>query len=315
MVSSGSWNGWLHGLACHCWTRVLLLAHRWVEPYLRRSHCGIGVLVVDWVVALWLWNCDRLLMGRVSFWLGWLQCMAYFRAGVGLMWVGLDSGWLGEEPNVSVLLWWAKFWHSWLWDCVSSCFGIHTLVVENMFQGYCCSIGGQSQVPLSLAVGQALRVLDYRVGRTGPQSLAVGLCGSWAIARQPHWWVGLSLGTIKVEEDLKMLLTSTSVLVVEWGSPDCCCQSPFSQGESQLPLASQEGSLRSAGRSDPGFFQIIASTLGLRVWDFVCPLSMESLYFTVFWTSRKSCWSSKPNILVDCFPSDRALDWGVWYSP
>lgn len=84
-----------------------------------------------------------------------------------------------------------------------------------MSQGYCCPIGGQSQVPLSLAVGQALGVLDDRVDRTGPQSLAVGLCRSWAIASQPHWWVGLSLGTIKVEEDLKMVLTSTSVLVVE----------------------------------------------------------------------------------------------------
>ena len=82
MVRSGSW---LRGLGCHCWTRVVLLAHWWVEPYLRMARCGVGVLVVGWVVALWLWDCDRLLMGRVSFWLGWLQCPAYFRAGIDLM--------------------------------------------------------------------------------------------------------------------------------------------------------------------------------------------------------------------------------------
>ena len=84
-----------------------------------------------------------------------------------------------------------------------------------MSWGYCCPIGGQNQVPLSLAVGKALGVLDYRVDRTGPQSLAMGLWGSWAVASQPHWWVGLSLGTNRVEEDLKMVLTSTSVLIAE----------------------------------------------------------------------------------------------------
>ena len=83
-----------------------------------------------------------------------------------------------------------------------------------MSQGYCCPIGGQSQVLLSLAVGKALGVLDYRVDRSGPQSLAMGLSGSWAVASQPHWWADLSLGTDKLEEDLKMVLTTTSVLVV-----------------------------------------------------------------------------------------------------
>ena len=88
-------------------------------------------------------------------------------------------------------------------------------MVETTSWGYCCPIGGQNQVPLSLAVGKALGVLDYRVDRTGPQSLAMGLWGSWAVASQPHWWVGLSLVPNRVEEDLKMVLTSTSVLVVE----------------------------------------------------------------------------------------------------
>lgn len=52
---------------------------------------------------------------------------------------------------------------------------------------------GQSQVLLSLAVGKALGVLDYRVGQKWPQSLAMHSLGSWVVASQPHWWADLSL--------------------------------------------------------------------------------------------------------------------------
>ena len=61
-----------------------------------------------------------------------------------------------------------------------------------------------------------------------------------------------------------MALTSTRVLIErapQNGCHPCLC----TQGELQLLPASLGHSLRSAGGSDPGFFQITDSTMGLEV--------------------------------------------------
>ena len=71
-------------------------------------------------------------------------------------------------------------------------------------------------------------------------------------------------------EDSKMALASTSVHVAEQTPQNGSCQYLWSQGEPQVPPTSLGGSSRSAGRSDPGFFQITASTPS--------PLVCEILY-------------------------------------
>ena len=63
-------------------------------------------------------------------------------------------------------------------------------------------------------------------------------------------------------EDSKMALASTSVHVAEQTPQNGSCQYLWSQGEPQVPPTSLGGSSRSAGRSDPGFFQMNASMLG-----------------------------------------------------
>ena len=70
-----------------------------------------------------------------------------------------------------------------------------------------------------------------------------------------------------------MVLVSTSVLVVEQVPQNGCHQCLCLKEEHQLPPASLKGSPRSAGRSDPGSFQITASALGPRAFEiFVCTL-------------------------------------------
>ena len=59
-----------------------------------------------------------------------------------------------------------------------------------------------------------------------------------------------------------MVLTSTSVPTIELAARNGCHQRLCPQGELQLPPASPRDSPRSAGRSDPGSFQITASALG-----------------------------------------------------
>ena len=49
-----------------------------------------------------------------------------------------------------------------------------------------------------------------------------------------------------------------------------CCQYLYPQGELQLPPASPGASPRSAGRSDPEFFQTTVSALGPTVREIVC---------------------------------------------
>ena len=96
----------------------------------------------------------------------------------------------------------------------------------------------------------------------------------------PTWlaaWPGLSrpnnkLGPtlINQRENSKMEFVSTSVLIIEGAYQNVCCHYLCPQGESQLPLASPRGYLRSPSGSDVGSFQIIASALGLGAC--VCPL-------------------------------------------
>ena len=64
-----------------------------------------------------------------------------------------------------------------------------------------------------------------------------------------------------------MVLSSTSVLMVEQTLQNGCHQCLFPQRKSHWPPASLRGSLRSASVSDPSFYQIIASALGLKACE------------------------------------------------
>ena len=71
-------------------------------------------------------------------------------------------------------------------------------------------------------------------------------------------------------EDSEMALLSNSVFVIEWASSNGCYQRPCPQGELPYLPASPGGSERSPGRSDPGFFQIIASALDPSTYGILC---------------------------------------------
>ena len=67
-----------------------------------------------------------------------------------------------------------------------------------------------------------------------------------------------------------MAFVSTSVLVVEHIPHNGCYQCLCPQSELQLLPVSLGGSPRSAGGSDPGTFQITASSLGLGACEILC---------------------------------------------
>ena len=98
--------------------------------------------------------------------------------------------------------------------------------------------------------------------------------------------VGLGPGANKLEEEFQMALASTRVHVIEGAPKNGCCQYPCPQGELQLPLDSSGHSPRSTGRSDPGSYQITASTLGPRAYC-VHPLKVKCLFPPAFWNSWK----------------------------
>ena len=77
-----------------------------------------------------------------------------------------------------------------------------------------------------------------------------------------------------------------------------------------LPLQQTQ---RSAGGSDPGSFQITASSLGLRACGFcVCPLRVKSLFLTALWLSPKQApLAFKPNILGVHLPGAGLSGWGA----
>ena len=67
-----------------------------------------------------------------------------------------------------------------------------------------------------------------------------------------------------------MVLASTGVLMVEQAPQNDCCQCLCPQSELQFPPTSPGGSLRSAGGSDPGSFQITAIALHLGACEILC---------------------------------------------
>ena len=67
-----------------------------------------------------------------------------------------------------------------------------------------------------------------------------------------------------------MVLASTNVHVVEPALPQIWCQALCPQGGLQWPPPSTGDSLRSAGRSDPGSFQMTASALGCSAPEILC---------------------------------------------
>ena len=76
-----------------------------------------------------------------------------------------------------------------------------------------------------------------------------------------------------------MVLASSSIPTVEQASQNGCNHCP--QSELHLPPASPGESPRSSVRSNPGSFQITASTLGPRAYEILlCPLRVESLFPT-----------------------------------
>ena len=99
-----------------------------------------------------------------------------------------------------------------------------------------------------------------------------------------------------------MVLTGASTYMVEQAPPtnDChLCVCP--QSELQLPPASLEGSSRSAGRSESGFYQVTAFALGKSVRNSACPVRVSGTPESI------SCWLSKPNVLGPLISGSRIL--------
>ena len=67
-----------------------------------------------------------------------------------------------------------------------------------------------------------------------------------------------------------MALASTSVQGAEQAPQNGSCQYLWPQGEPQVPPTSLGGSSRSAGGSDPGFFQITVFALSPRAYENLC---------------------------------------------
>lgn len=82
------------------------------------------------------------------------------------------------------------------------------------------------------------------------------------------------------------MLASTSMHVVEQAPQNGCHQCEGSPGELQLPPASLGHSPRSAGGSDPAFFQITASALGPETYAILC-MPFNRLFPTALWNSHK----------------------------
>lgn len=120
---------------------------------------------------------------------------------------------------------------------------------------------------------------DLLVGRVRPQSGQLWDPGapSWC---WPACWQIIS-GANRQAWSSKMVLSSTSVLVVEWAYQNCCHKCLCPQEEHWLPSASPGDSPRSAGVSDPDSFQITTSVLGSEDGRFcICPLRVELLFST-----------------------------------
>ena len=91
--------------------------------------------------------------------------------------------------------------------------------------------------------------------------------------------VGPGLGTNKLEGGFQNGACHTSVHMVGKSPLNGCHQGPCPQGELQLPPASLGDSPRSGCRSNPGSFQIIASSLGSGICGILCAPFNSGVYF------------------------------------
>ena len=91
-------------------------------------------------------------------------------------------------------------------------------------------------------------------------------------------WSIFSLFTFKVIIDCYLLITS--VHMVERAPKSDCHQCLCPQGELQWPLPLPE-TLQDPqiGLTDPGFYQITASSLGLRVYEILCVPFKNKVFF------------------------------------
>ena len=106
----------------------------------------------------------------------------------------------------------------------------------------------------------------------------------------------------------KIALASTSVHMIEQAPPNGCHQCLWPWVECHWPPASLGDSPKSAGKSDPGFFKITVSVLGLRVYAFFGFLRVEPFGTLI----GKLFWHSKPSVpefnITGAAPSGR----GAW---
>ena len=126
------------------------------------------------------------------------------------------------------------------------------------------------------------------------------------------WWAGPGPALISWREDSKMVLTTTSVLVVGCTPKNSCCQHLCPQGEFQLPPASLGGSLRSASGSDP-----LKSLLLPWVSEYVrfceCPLRVESISYIPLALPKASPAGLQSQMFWGLvFLMQDPLAWGVW---
>ena len=92
----------------------------------------------------------------------------------------------------------------------------------------------------------------------------------------------------KLREDSRMAFASTSVPMVEGAPQNGCFQFLYPHCELQLPPASPGDSPRSAGRSNPGSFQIAAFSLGPGVCVVLCASFKSGISFpTALWDSQE----------------------------
>ena len=110
-----------------------------------------------------------------------------------------------------------------------------------------------------------------------------------------------------------MVLARTSVHMVERAPSNGCCQCLSPQGRLQLPPASPGDSSWSAGRSDPGSFQISASALDPRAFETLSvPFKSEvSIYPSLLGLSKVIPTGFQCQMLLGAHHGAGHLGWGA----
>ena len=111
-----------------------------------------------------------------------------------------------------------------------------------------------------------------------------------------------------------MELASSIVFMVEQAPQNSCHHGLCPQDELHLPPAFPRGFLRSAGRSDPGYFHITAFVLDLGACEILCASFKNGVsisYRPLALPKSTPHWPSKPNILGSFLPSAEPLGWGA----